>query len=592
MLAIIAAFLPGLWGQAAPISFRVENVLSHVPNPPFTPWMFDLDDPAYFTSDGNPFTCVDDPDSDTHKFAYYDFTTFMNFLYESHCTAENLDFVNGTEGFDIQFTDFTLAGFHKVNTEDPDAAWNVPGQAGDVRTYINGVCELWHNEALVLRLTGCVLNVNVHYPTATQIRQQMGLQPHQWVTDIGTGEPTEVSAWGTLDILHSDPTWAGEFTNFAAGNRVEFVMSTIDLVMQGPIGLYSFDLDLKKAAFPIEHDHVNLMGIGEYDLQNVYFNYTAMEQGGPHGDLNDLVVQEKGHEILGGLPEQVDEAHPRSWQFATTLKSFNADISFNLEGYGFGTSDQWVVLRKKEFSPNWQIWPFTNLIDEHTIQARNVTAFSEWAIGRLRDDTLPVQLSSFTASATGTGSINILWTTQSESNLIGFRILRAESQDLSFSSLISPLISATNLSTTFNYRFQDTDVVPNNRYYYWLEALDLDGNTTYHGPVSAYCSEPNTDTDAPELNLTSGIRSIYPNPGSRQSIQIYLEKKLDFTMDIYNRKGQKVKTIFQGSQTEGIHCLHWDGSNDLGKELPTGLYFVSLTSEGKSLGRRKISLIK
>jgi flagellar hook assembly protein FlgD len=63
-------------------------------------------------------------------------------------------------------------------------------------------------------------------------------------------------------------------------------------------------------------------------------------------------------------------------------------------------------------------------------------------------------------------------------------------------------------------------------------------------------------------------------------------------VEIYNRKGQKVKTIFQGSQTEGIHCLHWDGCNDLGKELPTGLYFVSLTSEGRSLGRRKISLIK
>jgi hypothetical protein len=149
-LIIMVMTIPlGLWSQPAPLSFRVENVMSHVPGPPpVTPWMFDIDDPVYLTSDGDPFTYKGGDDDISHNFAYYDFSSLFS---TSYCTAENLDYVQGTDGFEVRFEDFELRGFHKVNTVNPEAIWAIPGQAGDVRTYINGVSEIYYNDALVLK---------------------------------------------------------------------------------------------------------------------------------------------------------------------------------------------------------------------------------------------------------------------------------------------------------------------------------------------------------------------------------------------------------------------------------------------------------
>ena len=590
-MLITIAIPSGLWSQAAPLSFRMENVRSYVPGPPpVTPWMFDIDDPLYNTDDGNPFTFKDDENDNSHNYAYYDFSSLFS---TNYCTAENLDYVQGTDGFEVRFEDFELRGFHKINTVNPEAIWAIPGQAGDVRTYINGVSEIYYNDALVLRVEDCVLRVKVHYPSAAQMCQILNLEPGDWITEIGTGESTEINAWGTLDLQHSDPIWAATFTNFQAGNRVEFEMSSVDMVVQGQFGLYDFDLDIKKASFPIEQDHANILGTGEYNVQNLGFNYTAIEQGGPHGALNDLVVLEQGHEILMGVPEEVDEVHPKAWLLATTLESFTTDISFDLSGSGFGTSDQWVVLRKPENAQNWQIWPNVSYLSEDVIRANNVTAFSEWAIGKLGDDTLPVQLSSFTGTATSQGSVVLNWTTQSESNLIGFRIFRAETPYLDNSLMVGDLICASNSSNLTHYSFQDTESLPEHWYHYWLQVLDMDGNGSFHGPVRVLCTQLDTDVEIPPLDQITGIQSIYPNPGHHQTIKIYLERDQGISMDIYNLKGQKVKTIYRGGISMGQHNLDWDGTSDLGLDLPSGVYFVTFSSaSGKTLAKRKISLVK
>jgi hypothetical protein len=46
------------------------------------------------------------------------------------------------------------------------------------------------------------------------------------------------------------------------------------------------------------------------------------------------------------------------------------------------------------------------------------------------DDTLPVELSSFTATITSDLTVKIAWTAQSETNHSGYNVLRAEANDL------------------------------------------------------------------------------------------------------------------------------------------------------------------
>jgi len=51
-------------------------------------------------------------------------------------------------------------------------------------------------------------------------------------------------------------------------------------------------------------------------------------------------------------------------------------------------------------------------------------------------------------------------------------------------------------------------------------------------------------------------------------------------LDIYNIKGQKIKTLIDNELMEGgIHDIIWDGTNNSKKSLGFGIYFIKLETE-------------
>jgi flagellar hook assembly protein FlgD len=65
----------------------------------------------------------------------------------------------------------------------------------------------------------------------------------------------------------------------------------------------------------------------------------------------------------------------------------------------------------------------------------------------------------------------------------------------------------------------------------------------------------------------------------------------DVQITIYNVRGQLVTTLVNGSEAPGFHTLTWDGGNDRGESVATGVYFVRMTAQGFSQ-TRKLVLIK
>ena len=65
---------------------------------------------------------------------------------------------------------------------------------------------------------------------------------------------------------------------------------------------------------------------------------------------------------------------------------------------------------------------------------------------------------------------------------------------------------------------------------------------------------------------------------------------LTLLINIYNILGQKISTIFKGLQEAGPQSVKWDGNNDSGIAVSSGLYFYRLeTPSGiKSLKALKI----
>jgi len=196
----------------------------------------------------------------------------------------------------------------------------------------------------------------------------------------------------------------------------------------------------------------------------------------------------------------------------------------------------------------------------------------QWVDG---NPTLPVELSSFTATVTAQYFVQLHWVTQSETDVLGYMILRNSNNDLSSALQVSPLINATNTTSQVSYSFTDLEVSPG-IWYYWLQSLDLNGDHQYHGPVMATVTQ-DMGGSAPELPVINGINSLYPNPFNPSlTIAYSLDKTADVSFKIYNARGQIVHKENIGNSDAGTYKLIWNSG-----DLPTGVYLVQMRANGK-----------
>jgi hypothetical protein len=216
----------------------------------------------------------------------------------------------------------------------------------------------------------------------------------------------------------------------------------------------------------------------------------------------------------------------------------------------------------------------------------SITSFSEFILGSNGADTLPVELSSFTACLNAQNQVNIQWVTQSETGVLGFRLYRATDPDAAAAELISPLIPATNSSHSQLYLYKDKDISCDGIYYYWLESSDLDGSSTLHGPISLlYDVWGNHGT--PPLSPVNGINRVYPNPFNPIAFISYgLEQKSSVDICIYNARGQMVRHFPLENKEAGTYRAEWDGQNDTGQTCASGVYIVRMNTGMGSFSRK------
>ena len=84
----------------------------------------------------------------------------------------------------------------------------------------------------------------------------------------------------------------------------------------------------------------------------------------------------------------------------------------------------------------------------------------------------------------------------------------------------------------------------------------------------------------------------YPNPFNPETkIQYRLPVSQRVTLTIYNLMGQKVATLVDEVQAAGSYTLTWDGRNQRGQKVPSGLYIYKLQA-GDFQAQKKMLLIK
>jgi hypothetical protein len=84
----------------------------------------------------------------------------------------------------------------------------------------------------------------------------------------------------------------------------------------------------------------------------------------------------------------------------------------------------------------------------------------------------------------------------------------------------------------------------------------------------------------------------YPNPfNPTTNIAFSLPETEDITLTVYNSLGRKVRTLLSGGVSEGKHSILWDGTDDSGDIVPSGMYFYELKSD-RGVLQKKMILVK
>ena len=72
----------------------------------------------------------------------------------------------------------------------------------------------------------------------------------------------------------------------------------------------------------------------------------------------------------------------------------------------------------------------------------------------------------------------------------------------------------------------------------------------------------------------------FPNPfNPTTNIQFQLFDRMNVRLEIFDVAGKYVSTLFNGPKNPGLHQVKWNGTNDRGQILSTGIYFYKLTSK-------------
>jgi len=219
-----------------------------------------------------------------------------------------------------------------------------------------------------------------------------------------------------------------------------------------------------------------------------------------------------------------------------------------------------------------------------------ITHFSEWTIGP-PEETVPVELSSFTATLTAQNYVKLDWSTQSETDMLGYYILRNTVSDILTAKNLNILIPANNQSTEINYSYVDTDVEAPQTYYYWLQSVELNGSILTFNPVSVNVTQPPVDYIPPYEGQTALLR-IFPNPfGSNLALKINHTGSGLLRVRIFDTKGRVVKVLADDSKTRGAYNYNWNAITDNMSPVPSGTYFIEVLS-GKNHTIQKAVLLK
>jgi flagellar hook assembly protein FlgD len=87
----------------------------------------------------------------------------------------------------------------------------------------------------------------------------------------------------------------------------------------------------------------------------------------------------------------------------------------------------------------------------------------------------------------------------------------------------------------------------------------------------------------------ANLGRVEPNPfETYTSVPFSLETECQVLLEVYDVGGRRVKTLVGNSMRPGSYTSVWDGTDELGRPVPQGIYFFRFHAGGRSLARKAI----
>ena len=201
------------------------------------------------------------------------------------------------------------------------------------------------------------------------------------------------------------------------------------------------------------------------------------------------------------------------------------------------------------------------------------------------DYSLPVVMTNLLATANRDNGVVISWTTESETECAGFHIWRSKTENGEYTQINQSMIPGQGNSTNaHNYSYTDRDVQSEVIYWYKVEEISIAGVSEFYGPVAVEGIKP--------VPTTYDLAQNFPNPFNPvTTINYQLPEEVYVSIAIYSLLGVEVRELIAENQEPGDYSITWDGSDESGTKLASGIYFIHMKA-GNFTSIRKMTLMK
>jgi hypothetical protein len=119
--------------------------------------------------------------------------------------------------------------------------------------------------------------------------------------------------------------------------------------------------------------------------------------------------------------------------------------------------------------------------------------------------------------------------------------------------------------------------------YYWsCQAIDNSFKRSQFAPEESFSLITNIDDDS-NCIIRVPLIETHPNPFNNSTTISYMLSKTDLVaVNIYNVKGELVKSLSLSIQKQGLHNIIWSGEDNNGKLVSPGIFLCKVTINGSS----------